>query len=289
LVRCDYRSGLIYRPTRVFFIITNDAKQQTQLPGWMYLGITTVGYTVNAGTRGGGGLNPHTLVQTRTMTIPKRRPEDAQLSQDLRGFFKPKPTAGRKKKRPRGPAPAPPPYTGPLPAAARKTKPAVVKTKKPKVKMTRTNWALPANQEILQQAIDDWLNKTGECEEHHSMREFAALCGIPKGTFSNYVTGNAANRNVVGKGVGRPALFTAEDVQVVVDTIKRSDRGHDGMSIPQVHRMCEALRPDLEHKQVVNAMTRTVRPAQKKQLTGKVKAQATTTKRSAINIPQQYR
>ena len=225
------------------------------------------------------------------MTLPQLRDSDALLSSDVRSFFKPAAKPGRPKKRPRGPAAAPPPYTGPLPAAAttRKTKASVVKTKKPKVKMTRRNWTLPANQEILQQAISDWLHKTGECEEHHSMREFAALCGIPKGTFSNYVTSNAANRNVVGKGVGRPALFTEEDVQVVVDTIKRADRGHEGMSIPEVHRMCEALRPDLQHTQIVNAMTRTVRPAQKKQLTGKVKAQATTTKRSAINIPQQYR
>ena len=122
------------------------------------------------------------LIAIRTMTLPQRRPEDALLSQDISSFFKPKPKPGRKKKRPRGPAPAPPPYTGPLPAAAaRKTKPAVVKTKKPKLKTTRINWALPVNQEILQQAIDDWLNKTGECEGHHSMREFAALCGIPKG------------------------------------------------------------------------------------------------------------
>ena len=224
------------------------------------------------------------------MALLQLRGSDALLNKDVRSFFKTLPKPGRPKKRPRGPAPAPPPYTGPLPAAAaRKTKPAVVETKRPKVKTTRTNWSLPVNQEILQQAIDDWLNKTGECEEHHSMREFAALCGIPKGTFSNYVTGNAENRNVVGKGVGRPTLFTAEDVQVVVDTIKRADRGHEGMSIPEVHRMCEALRPDLQHTQIVNAMTRTVRPAQKKQLTGRVKAQATTTKRSAINVPQQYR
>ena len=145
------------------------------------------------------------------MTLPLLRDSDALLSKDVRSFFKTLPKPGRPKKRPRGPAPAPPPYTGPLPAAAaRETKLAVVKTKRPKVKTTRTNWALPVNQEILQQAIDDWLNKTGECEGHHSMREFATLCGVPKGTPSNYATGNAGNRNVVGKGAGRPTLPTAE-------------------------------------------------------------------------------
>ena len=76
-----------------------------------------------------------TLVQTRTMTVPKLRDSDALLSKDVRSFFKILPKPGRPKKRPRGPAPAPPPHTGPLPAAARKTKPAIVKTKKPKVKM----------------------------------------------------------------------------------------------------------------------------------------------------------
>ena len=45
---------------------------------------------------------------------------------------------------------------------AREAKPAVVGAKGPKVEATRTNWALPANQEILQQAIGDWLGKAGE-------------------------------------------------------------------------------------------------------------------------------
>ena len=112
------------------------------------------------------------------MALPQLRDSDALLSSDVRSFFKPAAKPGRPKKRPRGPAAAPPPYIGPPPAAAttRKTKASVVKTKKPKVKMTRTTWTLPANQEILQQVISDWLHKTGECEEHHSMREFAALC-----------------------------------------------------------------------------------------------------------------
>ena len=58
----------------------------------------------------------------------------------------------------------------PADATKRKTKTSVVKNKKPKVKMTRTNWTLPVNQGILQQTIIDWLHKTGECEEHFGGR-----------------------------------------------------------------------------------------------------------------------
>ena len=48
------------RVGRGFLKITYDAKQQTHLSGWMYLGITIVivGYTVNAGTLCGGMFEP---------------------------------------------------------------------------------------------------------------------------------------------------------------------------------------------------------------------------------------
>ena len=136
------------------------------------------------------------LIAIRTMTLPQRRPEDALLSQDISSFFKPKPKPGRKKKRPRGPAPAPraPQYTGPAPAATQKQK-VKATVKKSKVKVRRTNWTLQGNKEILQQAVEDWLNKTGDCEGHHTMREFAATCGMPFGTLASYVTSNTEQRS----------------------------------------------------------------------------------------------
>ena len=49
------------------------------------------------------------------------------------------------------------------------------------------------------------------------------------------------------------------------------------------------LRPDVSLKQAENAFGRTIHPNHRDQLSGKVKAQATTTKRSAITVEQQYR
>jgi hypothetical protein len=53
--------------------------------------------------------------------------------------------------------------------------------------------------------------------------------------------------------------------------------------------MMHDLRPDLKRKAVQQAFDRTVRPKHKKELTGIVKANATTVKRTVITVPQQYR
>ena len=52
--------------------------------------------------------------------------------------------------------------------------------------------------------------------------------------------------------------------------------------------MMHDLRPDLKRKAVQQAFDRTVRPKHKKELTGIVKANATTVKRTVITVPQQY-
>ena len=62
----------------------------------------------------------------------------------------------------------------------------------------------------------------------------------------------------------------------------------DGKSLREIHDTMQQLQPITE-QQARNAFRRTIRSAHKKELTGVVKAQATTTKRSAITVEQQYR
>jgi len=62
----------------------------------------------------------------------------------------------------------------------------------------------------------------------------------------------------------------------------------DGKSLREIHDTMQQLQPITE-QQARDAFCRTIRSAHKKELTGVVKAQATTTKRSAITVEQQYR
>ena len=62
----------------------------------------------------------------------------------------------------------------------------------------------------------------------------------------------------------------------------------DGKSLREIHDTMQQLQPITE-QQARDAFCRTIRSAHKKELTGVVKAQATTTKRFAITVEQQYR
>ena len=77
----------------------------------------------------------------------------------------------------------------------------------------------------------------------------AAFCatvpGLTKGTFSGYVTANEEKRLTVGKQPGRPRLLSQDDEKIMVDCVRRADRGHHGKTVPEIIDMCNELRPDL--------------------------------------------
>jgi hypothetical protein len=82
----------------------------------------------------------------------------------------------------------------------------------------------------------------------------------------------------------------ANSQRFVANVIARHDRGNDGKSQSESIDLVQDMNPALSRKQSANLFLRTVRPNNKDILTkNNVKAQATTTKRSAITIPQQYR
>ena len=104
----------------------------------------------------------------------------------------------------------------------------------------------------------------------------------------NYAREDKEMRTQIGVNVGKPRIMSADNEQLVVDVVRRHDRGNDGKSLREIHDTMQQLQP-ITQEQARNAFRRTIRNAHKKELTGVIKAQATTTKRSAITVGQQYR
>ena len=227
-------------------------------------------------------------------------------------FFKPKekpaepPARGRPPKAPetRGRRPASalaapavtasPAITTTLPAA---TAPPTAVASAKSAPMKRTNWASGTNAAKLAQAVKEWNEKSGRAAEQEfigeadmrkpSIREFCTMVDIPVGTFSKYVTPTDDKRQALGTHAGKPAHLSADESQFVADNIRRADRSNDGLKRRQILDIVQEIVPSLSRGQSAQAL-RAVRHTHKA-LTGIVKAQATTTKRTAITVTQQYR
>ena len=108
----------------------------------------------------------------------------------------------------------------------------------------------------------------------------------------NYARNDKEMRTAIGSKGGKPRIMSADNEQLVVDVVRRADRGNDGKSLREIHDTMQQLQPITE-QQARDAFRRTIRTAHvnthKKELMGVVKAQATTTKRSAVTVEQQYR
>ena len=120
------------------------------------------------------------------------------------------------------------------------------------------------------------------------MAEFAELVGIPKGTLAPYVTSNTGKARALGGSVGQRPHLTEKESRFVADNIRRADRANDGLSKQKCVDLVQEVKPELRRSQCEQALA-TVRACHRAELTGIVKAQATTTKRSAITVTQQYR
>jgi len=121
------------------------------------------------------------------------------------------------------------------------------------------------------------------------MRWFAEYNSIPFSTFQEHVCSDAEKRIKLGSKVGKKSLIKASTANVVVDTLIRKDRANQGEGVRGAVDMIEELEPQLNRSQITLAFRRTVRPKFKGRLTNPVAAQHSTTKRSAITVPQQFR
>ena len=160
------------------------------------------------------------------------------------------------------------------------------------VKLERINWGVGEGLERMTKAVNDWDAKSGPFLEENklmSIREYAAAVEIPHQTLARYACKDAGKRRQLSSSVGRKPLFDPDLEHFAVDVIRRHDRGNDGFSKRECVDTLHDLRPDLKRKAVVQAFDRTVRPKYTEELTGIIKASATTVKRTAITVAQQFR
>jgi hypothetical protein len=153
----------------------------------------------------------------------------------------------------------------------------------------RINWSKGEYLTRLGAAVKEWDDKSERCTVETSTRQFAMMVNIPNGTLNKYITDDKSKRLTIGASSGPKPLLSSGEGEFVVDVVRRRDRANDGMSNADIVDAISELKPDLSRRQAANAWARTVRPAHKDVLTGIVVAQATTTKRTAITVTQQWR
>ena len=189
-----------------------------------------------------------------------------------------------------------------LPAPKKGKGPAVVLPPAPQAaapaKLTRINWSKGENLAKLTLAVEEWKSGSGRAapREHlgdpeprkPSLGEFAALVEIPKGTLANYVTSTQGMARSLGASSGQQPHLSNDDRLFVAENLRRADRGNDGMTKQKAMDIVQDIKPTLSRSQAENAL-RSVRHEHAPDLTGIVKAQATTTKRSAITVTKQFR
>ena len=122
-----------------------------------------------------------------------------------------------------------------------------------------------------------------------SIATHATKFDLTKGQLAPFVTENLAKRRKLGEKMGAKPLLSTEQQEFVADTIIRYDRGNEGKSVGEMIDLTADTMPGLSREQCRHALRRTVRHRYEHRLTGPIKAQATTTKRSAITIDQQWR
>lgn len=160
---------------------------------------------------------------------------------------------------------------------------------KPAAKASRTNWGVGSALKKLTMAVVNWDARPPDEKSSADLKSFAAVADIPYDTFKHYVYADKAKRRKLGKSTGPPRLVSKEDSALLADVARRRDRANDGMSCAQLIDALQDLMPALGRKQAENASRRCVRREHASVLTNIVKAQPSTTKRSAITVQQQWR
>ena len=117
-----------------------------------------------------------------------------------------------------------------------------------------------------------------------SMEGYAKSLNINPVTLSKYISGE----RVLGKGQGRPGILKSDEATFITDVVRRHDRGRDGLTPAGVISLVASVKPNLSEKQAKN-LAHNLRKRNGDKLTQTTSAQASTTKRTNINIPQQHR
>ena len=171
----------------------------------------------------------------------------------------------------------------------RKISPAKPHGERGKVK---TDWSKGDALARLTSAVEDWDALVASGKPHMKRPAFAKSRGIAADTFGRYACGEKGDpkRRKLGAASGRQALLNDDEQQLLVDSIRRRDRGNEGVSTDGAIDMVRTIKPDLTHKQAESQVHGSLRRKHSAVLTKTmVVPQPTTTKRSATTPDQQYR
>jgi hypothetical protein len=159
-------------------------------------------------------------------------------------------------------------------------------------KLKRINWGHGEPLEHLTKAVQHWDAKSGPhlaTEPAMPLTRYAEMVEIHYQTLSDYCCKDLTKRKQLGKSVGSQPIFTADEQQFAVDVVRHHDRGNDGLNKRQCVDVLHELKPTIKRASVAQTFDRTVRKNHTAVLTGIVKANPTTVKRTAIIVAQQYR
>ena len=121
------------------------------------------------------------------------------------------------------------------------------------------------------------------------MRFLAEQRNIPYTTLQTHITSNDAKRIKLGSSVGRKSIIGCASAEIIADVLIRKDRVNQGVGVRGAVDILQEMHPEYNRKQLDQAFRRTVRPIYSERLTNLVAVQNTTTKRTAITVPQQFR
>jgi hypothetical protein len=156
--------------------------------------------------------------------------------------------------------------------------------------MARQNWSKGDGLKRMTDAAAKWEEELKKPEaDQVSLTFFAERCGIPKTTLQNHVTTAEGKRIKLGAGVGKKSLIPAAYQEVITDVVVRQERGNHGVGVAGGVDILERILPQFSREQLDQSFRRTTRPDVVARLTGLVAVQATTTKRPAITVAQQWR
>lgn len=165
-------------------------------------------------------------------------------------------------------------------------------------KKKRINWGKSPHCDALQKAITDWDNQDGSYFDENGegitdYKVFATLHGIPSHTFYKYIHPDRNKRRKLGDGFrGKPRALTNDDVKFFGEVFARADRGNDGLSMKEAVDAVIEYVPGISRRGARQQLGRHILPKNaaagvlKKTLQ---KVQATTSDRTNINLPQQFR
>ena len=116
-----------------------------------------------------------------------------------------------------------------------------------------------------------------------SFEAFAKAVCIDKKVMDRRMKGTVA----MDASTGAKSKLSKEQQQVVVDTMRRYDRGNNGQPPAKGISLVQELNPKLTRKQAVNVFAN-IRKQNKDVLTGDVKAQQSSSKRSEVTVSAQH-